>query len=93
MLAVRTAPIYKGTYLLLFSKPENSNETIEIVHHHGFIKGWNQIKHLKNFPNLGFRIEKKIDHEDVTGNWIVHPDNPFHEKTGVFYFKNGEIVQ
>jgi hypothetical protein len=89
---VISAQPIQNTYLMLYTRMNNENETIEIIHNHISTHNWNETKHLINYPNLGLRIERDFNQTKLKGSWFVHKDNPFCSYEGVNTFNNGKLV-
>ncbi|MEZ4805156.1 MAG: hypothetical protein R2852_06660 [Bacteroidia bacterium] len=83
----------QNTYAVLYTKPQDSAETIKIIHYHGYLNDWNKSKHLVEYRDLGICIEKDFEIEDLNGEWYVHPDNPYHPVEGIARFKHGELMR
>lgn len=82
-------PPLRNRYMLLYTDPDDANETIEIVHNHIFTHSWNEIKQINNYPMLGMSIRCDFEQDDLNGVWIVNEGNPFCGSIGHVRFING----
>lgn len=81
-----------GTYIELYTNPNNEHETIEVIWNHR-IMNWNELKHIVRFPATGMSLTKDFEPSDLNGEWIVMEDNPYHEQKGLMTFEHGVVIE
>lgn len=82
----------QSIYLTLYTKANNKNETISVIHNHGFMYSKNTTIHQIENIEYNLIIKRKFEEKTLNGLWYIHPENPLHEITGLYNFKNGKVL-
>lgn len=78
-------------YLLFYKNPTEPYETIEVLHHHGFVYNFNAMYHIIEIPKVGMYLQKKIEHRNLSGRWVIAEDNPYFDDVGEVVLQEGEV--
>lgn len=76
----------------IYSNPKNRKETISIINYSVTLDAWQETKHIINFSNRGFRLEKDFKQSDLEGMWYIHSGNMYSKERVAFFINGKELI-